>query len=198
MVGSVYDLVGKMIQPGIRLLSLLIVGLFGGADARAQDSFVRVGDAGAGRASLSVLGTGIGRPYAVLSLDMRCPQSDAWLLTVRGVSAEAGTPMVVGFLSPGGRWVALPFETTDYGATGIEFRVSRAAYREALAASRAGRRPAGVAQLRVIIGDTVGIAVERDALVREMTDFARDCDAARGGRRAVAGRGEGAGAAQPR
>lgn len=187
-----------MIQPRVPLLSLFIAGLLGAADARAQDSFARLGDPAMGPAALSVLGTGIGRPYAMVSLEMRCPQGDAWTVTVRGVSAAPGTPVEVGFLSPGGRRVALPVETTDYGPSGVEFRFARGAYREALAVSRAGRARPGQPQLRVMVGDAVGIAVERDALVREMTDFARDCEQARAGRRAIAGRGEGAGAAQPR
>ncbi len=187
-----------MIQTRDLLLGLFFAGLFAVTDARAQDSFARVGDAAAGREVLSVLGTGIGRPYAMVSLEMRCPQGDAWTVTMRGVSAAPGTPVEVGFLSPGGRRVALPVESTDYGPTGVEFRFARGAYREALAVSRAGRTRPGQPQLRVMVGDAVGIAVERDALVREMTDFARDCEQARAGRRAIAGRGEGAGAAQPR
>ena len=38
--------------------------------AAAQDSFVRVADQATGRPLLSVLGTGLGRPFASLTLDL--------------------------------------------------------------------------------------------------------------------------------
>ncbi|MBR0677363.1 hypothetical protein GXW77_14380, partial [Roseomonas alkaliterrae] len=41
--------------------------------------------------------------------------------------------------------------------------------------ARAAEPGAAAAEARIVIGEQIGVAVNREALVREMTAFARDC-----------------------
>lgn len=143
---------------------------------RAQDSFARVPDRETGRQLLSVLGTGIGMPYASLALEMRCPANEAWTIEVTGVRAPAGTAVAVGFGDPGGGWTPVQAAPLRYDDRSLSVSLDRASFRAALNQARADYPEAREAEIRIVIGEAVGIAVNRDLLVREMTEFARECD----------------------
>jgi hypothetical protein len=147
--------------------------------AQAQDSFARYPDPATGRPVLSVLGTGLGMPYASLVLEMRCPASEAWTIDVNGVRAPAGTPVAFGFGDPGGGWTGIRVMPLRYEDRSLSLSVERAAFRTALLQARTDYPEARDAEARLVIGEAVGLSVNRDALVREMTDFARACDAPR-------------------
>lgn len=163
---------------GMALIATLAAALVAPAAARAQDSFARVTDAGTGRPVLSVLGTGIGMPFASLSLEMRCPAAGAWTVAVTGVRAPSGTVVAAGFGDPGGGWAPIRVEPLRYEDSSLSLALNRSSFRAALTQARADYPEARDAELRLVIGDAVGLAVNRDALVREMTDFARNCAAA--------------------
>ena len=154
----------------------MLVALLLASGARAQDSFVRVADPETGRPVLSILGTGIGMPFASLSLEMRCPASQAWTIAVTGVRAPLGTTVMVGFGDPGGGWTPIRSAPTRYEDRSLSLSLDRGAFRSALLQARADYPEARDAEVRIVIGDAVGLAVNRDALVREMTEFARECD----------------------
>lgn len=155
---------------------VLLAALLFAPAARAQDSFVRVADPDTGRPVLSILGTGIGMAYASLSLEMRCPASQAWTVVVNGVRAPLGTTVMLGFGDPGGGWTPIHAAPTRYEDRSLSVNLDRNAFRAALMQARADYPEARDAEVRIVIGDAVGLAVNRDALVREMTDFARECD----------------------
>lgn len=147
--------------------------------AVAQDSFVRLEDPSTGRPVLSVLGTGLGLPYASLTVELACPGPDAWTVAVQGVRAPDGTPVAFGFGDPAGGWSEVRVVPVGYHDRGISLSLDRAAFRAALGQARAGHPNPRNAEARLVIGEAVGLSVGRDALVREMTDFARACDAPR-------------------
>jgi hypothetical protein len=158
----------------------LAVALLGASTmAAAQDSFVRYQDPASGRPVLSVLGTGLGLPYASLTVELACPAPDAWTVAVQGVRAPDGTAVAFGFGDPGGGWAEVRVVPVGYHDRSISLILDRAAFRAALGQARAEYPDARDAEARLVIGEAVGIAVGRDALVREMTDFARACDAPR-------------------
>jgi len=166
-------------RPSCRAL-LLALGLMAApAGVQAQDSFVRLQDPATGEPLLSVLGTGLGLSYAGLVLDLACPRPEAWTMVVRGVRAPDGTPVAFGFGDPGGRWAEVRVVATGYLEQGISLSLDRATLRTALNRARADYPDAEAAEARLVIGDALGVAVSRDALVREMSDFARACDAQR-------------------
>lgn len=144
--------------------------------ASAQDSFVRVTDGGGGRPVLSVLGTGMGLDFATLVLEMACPAAQAWTVEVNGVRAPDGTPVAFGFADDAGGWAPVRVEAVGYAAQGLRISLDRASFRAALAQARAQDPSARDADARVVIGHALGVSVNRDALVREMTAFARDCE----------------------
>lgn len=158
------------VVPAMLLAPLLASG------ARAQDSFVRLADRETGRPVLSILGTGIGMPFASLSLEMRCPAAQAWSIAVTGVRAPLGTTVMVGFGDPSGGWTPIRSAATRYEDRSLSLSLDRSAFRSALLQARADYPEARDAEIRIVIGEAVGLAVNRDALVREMTDFARECD----------------------
>lgn len=147
--------------------------------AAAQDSFVRYLDPASGRPVLSVLGTGLGLPYASLTVELSCPRSDAWTVAIQGVRAPDGTAVAFGFGDPGGGWAEVRVVPTGYHDRSISLSLDRAAFRAALLQARASHPESRDAEARLVIGEAVGVSVGRDALVREMTDFARACDAPR-------------------
>lgn len=165
---------GKSCRPLLAwLVALLVLPL---AAPRAQDSFARMADPSTGRQVLSVLGTGIGMPFASLSLEMRCPVAEAWTIAVTGVRAPDGTPIAFGFGDPGGGWTPVRAAPLRYGDTSLSLSLDRSALRAALTQARSDYPEARDAEARTVIGDAVGLSVNRDALMREMTDFARECD----------------------
>ncbi|WP_137124270.1 hypothetical protein [Roseomonas sp. HF4] len=149
------------------------------AMASAQDSFVRYQDPATGRPVLSVLGTGLGLPFASLTVELACPRPDAWTIAVKGVRAPDGTAVAFGFGDPAGGWAEVRVVPAGYHDRSISLSLDRAAFRVALAQARADYPDARDAEARLVIGEAVGVSVGRDALVREMTDFARACDAPR-------------------
>ncbi|HWT08125.1 MAG TPA: hypothetical protein VN329_03110 [Roseomonas sp.] len=167
--------------PRLRLLRLLpvLAAAFSAAPAAAQDSFVRVADAGTGRPMVSVLGTGMGLPYASLALEMRCPTANAWIIEVTGVQAAPGTPVTFGFGDPQGGFAEIQAAPIRFEEDRLRVSVDRQEFRAALAQARADYPRAAGADARVVIGGAVGVSVQRDALVREMTAFAGDCDPVR-------------------
>lgn len=158
-----------------RLVPVLL-GVFLALPAVAQDSFARIAAAGTGQTAFSVLGTGLGLPYASLALEMRCPSRTAWVIDVTGVHADPGTSATFGFGDPRGGYTAIRVALLRYDEERVQFSIDRADFRAALAQARADYpEPAGT-DARVVIGETVGLAVGRDALVREMTAFAAECE----------------------
>lgn len=169
----------------IRPLSRLRAALLGGlaaallglcaAPARAQDSFVRVTDPGSGRPVLSVLGSGLGVDYAALVLELGCPSGPTWTVEVAGLHVPSGSPVAFGFADPAGRWAEVRVGAVAFGEDRVSVRLDRASFRAALAQARAADPAASGAEARIVIAEQIGIAVSREALVREMTDLARDC-----------------------
>lgn len=162
----------------IRSLSVAVAAL-SAVPAVAQDSFVRVADAGTGRPMVSVLGTGMGLPYASLALEMRCPTVNAWIIEVTGVQVAPGTPVIFGFGDPMGGFAAIQAAPIRFEEDRLRVSIDRQEFRAALAQARADHPRAAGADARVVVGGAVGVSVQRDALVREMTAFAGDCEAAR-------------------
>ncbi len=167
--------------PCLRLVRSLpvLAAAFGAAPAVAQDSFVRVADVGTGRPMVSVLGTGMGLPYASLALEMRCPTANAWIIEVTGVQVAPGTSVTFGFGDPQGGFAAIQAAPIRFEQDRLRVSIDRQEFRAALAQARADHPRAAGADARVVVGGAVGVSVQRDALVREMTAFAGDCEAAR-------------------
>jgi|GEM_PF-3371241 len=170
------------IHPLSRLRAALLGGLAAAllgicaAPARAQDSFVRVTDPGSGRPVLSVLGSGLGVDYAALVLELGCPAGPAWTVEVAGLHAPPGSPVAFGFTDPAGRWAEVRVGAVAFGEDRVSVRLDRASFRAALAQARAADPAASSgAEARIVIAEQIGVAVSREALVREMTDLARDC-----------------------
>ena len=164
----------------IRVRSLLrpacLAAALSGAPAFAQDSFVRAIDSGNGEPMLSILGTGMGLDFATLVVELRCPAARSWTVEVTGIRAAEGTPVAFGFGDAAGRWSGVQVAPVVYGAEGLRISLDRESFRAALAQARAAGPAAQAADARVVIGHAVGLSVDRDELVREMTDFARDCE----------------------
>lgn len=145
--------------------------------ARAQDSFVRVTERETGQELLSVLGTGIGLAYASLGIELRCPVNEAWTMQVTGVRAAGGTPIEIGFGDVDGAWTPIRSAPLRFDDRSLSLGVDHAALHAALERARAGDRDAASrSEMRIMIGDALGISVSRDDLLREMAAFARDCD----------------------
>jgi hypothetical protein len=184
MVDIPSSMVQKMAKcPFSRMRAAALAGLALGlaaAPASAQDSFVRVTDPGSGRPVLSVLGSGLGMDYAALVLEMGCPSGPAWTVEVAGLQAPQGSPVAFGFSDGAGRWAEVPPASVAFGEDRVSVRLDRAAFRAALARARAAEPGAAAAEARIVIGEQIGVAVNREALVREMTAFARDCALAAG------------------
>lgn len=170
-----------MPTPMIRRLAIALLAAAGALPgaAQAQDSFARYADPATGRPVLAVLGTGLGMPFASLALEMRCPATEAWTIDVTGVRAPEGTSVAFGFGDPGGGWTGVRVMPLRYEDRSLSVSIERSAFRSALLQARAEYPAARDAEARIVIGEAVGLSVNRDALVREMTDFARACDAPR-------------------
>ncbi len=153
----------------------LAVCLFA-APVAAQDSFVRLAEGPAARPVFSVLGTGMGLPFAELELEMRCPTPEAWPMAVVGVQAPPGTEVTLGFGDPSGGYVGIRLALLRLDPDRLLLSVDRGAFRAALSAARAAYPEAEGTDARVVVGGSVGLSIQRDDLVREMTAFAADCD----------------------
>lgn len=167
--------------PRLRFLRLLVLvaAALAAKPAFAQDSFVRVAEAGTGRPMVSVLGTGMGLPYASLALEMRCPTANAWIIEVTGVQADPGTPVTFGFGDPQGGFAEIQAAPIRFEEDRLRVSIDRGDFRAALAQARADYPRATGADARMVIGGAVGVSVHRDALVREMTAFATACETVR-------------------
>lgn len=160
------------------MATLVALPLLLPARAQAQDSFARFAEPATGAPVLSVLGTGIGMAFASLTLELHCPAGAAWTFEVTGVRAPPGTAVSVGFGDAEGGWTPIRSDARHFDNRSLTVAFDGAAFGAALSAARAEFPAAQEAVLRVVVGEAVGVAVSRDDLAREMTDFARDCDAA--------------------
>lgn len=162
------------------LRRLLVAGvLFAAlpAPAGAQDSFVRIADQVTGRPVLSVLGTGIGRPFASLTLDFACPTQAAWTLDVSGDRYPPGAPVRFLFGDPRGGWVEVQVLSVEQAPSGaLRIGLDRGSFRLAVAQVRGEMPNAPGADAMLLVGETFGLSVGLDALVREMTAFAQTCE----------------------
>jgi hypothetical protein len=109
---------------------------------------------------------------------MTCPAAGAWTVDVTGLRAPEGTAVAFGFGDPVGGWSQVRAVPVRYEQRSLRVAIERASFREALAQARGGYPEPRDAEARLVIGEAIGLAVNRDALVREMTAFARDCEAA--------------------
>jgi hypothetical protein len=89
--------------------------------------------------------------------------------------------VAVGFGDPGGGWTPVRVAPLRYEDRSLRVILDRASFREALTQARADYPGAREAEIRIVIGEAVGLTVNRDQMVREMTDFARECDQPRRG-----------------
>lgn len=145
--------------------------------ARAQDSFVRVADQATGRPVLSVLGTGLGRPFTSLTLDLACPTPAAWTIEVSGERIPPGAPVQFLFGDPRGGWVEVRVVAAEVGPAGrLRLGLDRGSFRAALAQVRGEMPTAPGADAMLLVGREFGLSVGLDALVREMTAFALACE----------------------
>lgn len=171
----------KMMHPAV-VLALLGGMLAAAMPARAQDSFARIADEATGRPVLSILGTGIGQPYAVLVLDVGCPTSANWTLDVIGQDLPPGAPIRLGFGDVRGGWHEIVLRDARREADGrLRLGVDRASFRAAITAARGEEASAPGADAMLMIGQGLGVSVSLDGLVREMSALARDCEAPRRG-----------------
>ena len=161
------------------VLGLGLAAPLGSVPAAAQDSFVRIADAGSGRPVFSVLGTGMGLPYASLALEMSCPTREAWIIDVTGVQAAPGTAVTFGFGDPGGGFAEVQATPLRYEDDRLRVSIDRNAFRAALAQARMEYPGSAGTDARMVVGGSVGVSVRRDTLVREMTAFAGACGALR-------------------
>ncbi|MBW6397242.1 hypothetical protein KPL78_05240 [Roseomonas sp. HJA6] len=159
-------------------LSLLWAG-FSAAPAHAQDSFARMADDVSGRPVFSVLGTGLGLPYAMMALEMGCPAHGVWTMDLTGIQAAPGVRLDVGFGDPRGGFIAVPAVPVDESEDRLRFTVGRTAFARALAQARAEYPAPEGGELQVLVGGVAGLAIGRDAMAREMTVFLEDCEPAR-------------------
>lgn len=145
--------------------------------AVAQDSFVRVADQATGRPLLSVLGTGLGRPFTSLTLDLACPTPVAWTIEVSGDRFPSGLPVGFVFGGPRGGWVEVQVVAVEQGSAGrLRVGLDRGSFRAALAQVRGEMPNAPGADAMLLVGQEFGLSVGLDALVREMTAFAQACE----------------------
>lgn len=162
------------------LFALAGVGLAHAAPARAQDSFVRVSDGATGRPVLSILGTGVGQPYAALVVDLGCPTAASWTIDVVGPEFRPGAPVSLGFGDVRGGWHAVALREARLEPDGrLRLGIDRASFRAAILAARGDEASSPGADAMLMIGEGLGVSVALDALVREMSAFARDCEAPR-------------------
>jgi len=159
-------------------LPLLWAGLAAGP-ARAQDSFARMADDVSGRPVFSVLGTGLGLPYAVMALEMGCPAHGVWTMDLTGIRTAPGARVDVGFGDPRGGFIAVPALPVEAPEDRLRFTVGRSAFARALAEAKAEYPGPEGGELQVLVGGVAGLAIGRDALAREMTVFLQDCEPAR-------------------
>lgn len=166
-----------------RILPAVIATALLGAPgfATAQDSFARYRDDRTGEQILGVLGTGLGQRYASLALEVPCPGDRAWVVELTGLRAAEGTAVAMGFRDGAGGWTPVPVHPLRYHDGGVSIGVDRAAFRDALAAARRRDPDGRDAELRIVVGDAVGLAVGREAIARELAEFARDCGPVRSG-----------------
>lgn len=157
------------------LATLALVGA-AALPARAQDSLVRLSDA-EGRPLMSVLGTGIGLPYARLALELPCPTPHAWIIEVTGIQTLPGADATFGFADPEGGFTGVRATAVGYGADRLRLSVDRLAFLAALARARAAYPDAEGPDARVVVEEVAGVAVRREALAEEMAALARDCEA---------------------
>lgn len=145
--------------------------------AAAQDSYARVTDQTTGEPVLSVIGTGLGRRYASLVLDIACPTPTAWVMEVSGAHFPPNVPVRVGFGDPRGGWHEIQLRDVGQVPQGrLRIAMDRSSFRAALAEVRSGEPNAPGADVMVAIGDALGLSVRLDPLVREMTAFAQACE----------------------
>jgi len=144
--------------------------------AAAQDSFVRIADAATGQPVLSALGTGLGEPYSSLRLDLACPARFVWPLDVTGGAFPLGAPVRFGLGERRGDWYEVHLRAAELEPDGrLRLDLDRASFRSALAQARSGEPVSPRAEAILLIGEAQGLVVNLDALVEEMTDFARAC-----------------------
>lgn len=145
--------------------------------AAAQDSYARVTGQTTGEPVLSVLGTGLGRPYASLVLDIACPTPAAWVLEASGAHFPANVPVRVGFGDPRGAWHEIELRDVGQVPPGrLRIALDRSSFRAALAQVRGEEPTAPGADVMVVIGEALGLSVRLDPPVREMTAFAQACE----------------------
>lgn len=145
--------------------------------AAAQDSYARVTDQATGEPVLSVIGTGLGRPYASLVLDIACPTPAAWTMEVSGAHFPPNVPVRVGFGDPRGAWHEIQLRDAGQVPPGrLRIAMDRSSFRAALAQVRGDEPTAPGADAMIVIGETLGLSVRLDPLVREMTAFAQACE----------------------
>ena len=145
--------------------------------AAAQDSYARVTDQMTGEAVLSVIGTGLGRPYASLVLDIACPTPAAWVMEVSGAHFPPDVPVRVGFGDPRGAWHEIQLRDAGQVPPGrLRIAMDRSSFRAALAQVRGDEPTAPGADAMIVIGEALGLSVRLDPLVREMTAFAQTCE----------------------
>jgi hypothetical protein len=162
------------------LLALVAAVLGPAAPARAQDSFVRVADGATGRPVLSILGTAVGQPYAALVVDLGCPTAASWTIDVVGQEFRPGAPISLGFGDVRGGWHSIALREARLEPDGrLRLGIDRASFRAAILAARGDDTSAPGADAMLMIGDGLGVSVALDGLVREMSAFARDCEAPR-------------------
>ena len=167
-------------QPWLRgflVTGALFAALTLPAPAGAQDSFVRIADQATGRPVLSVLGTGLGRPFASLTLDLACPTPAAWTLDVSGDRFPPGATVRFLFGDPRGGWLEVQVLSVAQAPNGgLRVALDRGSFRVALAQVRGEMPNAPGADAMLLVGETLGVSVGLDLLVREMTAFAQACE----------------------
>ncbi|MBP0466039.1 hypothetical protein J5Y09_19085 [Roseomonas sp. PWR1] len=169
------------IPTGLTIVFALVAGmLMPGGPAHAQDSFVRVADGETGRPVLSILGTGVGQPYAALVVDLGCPTAATWTVDVVGPEFRPGAPISLGFGDVRGGWHAVALRDARLEPDGrLRLGIDRASFRAAILAARGDEASSPGADAMLMIGEGLGVSVALDGLVREMSAFARDCEAPR-------------------
>ncbi|MBR0683338.1 hypothetical protein GXW74_22825 [Roseomonas eburnea] len=136
-------------------------------------------DAATGQPILSVIGTGLGDPFSSLRLDLACPARFVWPLDVTGGAFPLGAPVRFGLGERRGDWYEVHLRAAELEPGGrLRLDLDRASFRGALARARGGEPVSPGAEAILLIGETQGLVVNLDALVEEMSDFARACEPA--------------------
>jgi hypothetical protein len=164
-----------------RFLAILIAGLLALTGAtRAQDSFVREADFLTGRPLLSVLGSGIGRLPASLTVEFSCPDAEVWSLDLRGAAFPDGAPITLDLGGASGGWHEVRLLTVQRpDADWLRLGVDEGSFRAALARARGADAPPDSAAAVLQVGQELGVAIGLDGLAREIGDLAHDCAARR-------------------